>query len=50
MTDETATRLAALIARHEACGCYCPRCAEAKADLSMEGRDHTGRKLEGASK
>jgi hypothetical protein len=49
MTDAAATRLAALIAEHQDRGCYCAACAEAMADLSMAGRDHTGRQLERAS-
>lgn len=49
MTDEAATRLAALIARHRDRGCYCPACAEAMADLSMAGRDHSGRRIERVS-
>jgi hypothetical protein len=49
MTDEAATRLAALIAEHQADGCYCPACAEAMADLSMDGRDHAGRRIERVS-
>jgi hypothetical protein len=50
LTDANAARLAALIARHKARGCYCPRCAEAMADLYMDSRDLTGCRLEGASK
>lgn len=49
MTDANATRLAALIAKHKARGCYCPDCAEAMADLSMAGRDHAGRRIERVS-
>jgi hypothetical protein len=50
MTDENATRLAARIAEHRARGCYCATCAEDAADLALDGRDNTGRRLEGASK
>lgn len=50
LTDTYATQLAALIAEHKARGCYCPDCAEPMADLSLDGRDLSGRRLEGASK
>lgn len=37
MTPEDAARAAAIVAEHEARGCYCPTCAEHAAALILAG-------------
>lgn len=49
VTDEYAAKLATRIAEHRNRGCWCTTCADAVVDLFMDGRDLSGRRLEGAS-